>query len=441
MEQIKDPLRSLASVVCIQLENAETPKRPIWTVVNSPDAAPHMVMDVDRPILSDLRSSLSIGLLRLPEYKTAAKAIGSNPELNAGIVIDAGGFLQKPEETNITRILLTNFLWRYLREGEQLNWDETRFNETFDELRAELRRKSVVLHTTLPLSNLKMEVTDLDFGNELKLLPASIEELERWINPDRSLPQFGSGPPQWNTLYLDSPAVLHTCQTVVGRPPPIDSQKASFQLPRVSTDHAITALRLVLNAPISIIFQEQRWEGMMAFGGLGTSWGLSSSTVSPIAKLSHEKAEQVIHVWKLLQTSPNIERIRLPLRRWESSLLRQSLEDRLIDAWISLEAFLLGGKEGELSYRAAILLAEFLGTSGTDRKEIFDATRISYRWRSTIVHALSSKKLAKQCSLQETVRITTEYLRLALLKVFGLPGRFNPDKHETDLLTRESGSQ
>lgn len=114
---------------------------------------------------------------------------------------------------------MTNFLWRYLREGVRLDWDETRFAETFNELRAELRRKSVVFHQTLPLSNLKMEVASLDFGNELKLLPASIEELERWINPDRSLPPVGAGRPQWDTHYMDRPAVLHVRQIVVGRPP------------------------------------------------------------------------------------------------------------------------------------------------------------------------------------------------------------------------------
>ena len=174
----------------------------------------------------------------------------------------------------------------------------------------------------------------------------------------------------------------------------------------------------------------------MAFGMHSTGWGLSSPTFGPVVTLDQEKATQVIHVWDRLQTSPNIDLIRLPLRRWESSLQRQSLEDRLIDAWISLEAFLLGGKEGELSYRAAILLAEFLGTSGDNRKQIFDATRISYKWRSAIVHGSSTKKLAKKCSLQETLQVTTGYLRSALLQVLDLPSRLNINKLETDLLNR-----
>ena len=222
MEQIKNSLRTLTHAICGQLDGAEIPTRSVWTVVNPPNAAPHVALDVDRPALSDLRFSLSIGLLQLPEYGAAAEAVENDPELREGIVVDAGGFLHEPDRINNTRALLTNFLWRYLREGEQLDWDESRFEKTFNELNAELRRKSVVFHTTLPLSNLKVEVTGLDFGDELKLLPASIGELERWMNPDRSLPPFGTGPPQWNTHYIDKPAVLHSRHTVVGRPPPAD---------------------------------------------------------------------------------------------------------------------------------------------------------------------------------------------------------------------------
>ena len=84
---------------------------------------------------------------------------------------------------------------------------------------------------------------------------------------------------------MDKPAVLHSRQTIVGRPPPIELQKGLDQLPRVSTDYVITALRLGLNTPISVILQEHELEGMMAFGGRGTSWGDSSPTLRPVVTL------------------------------------------------------------------------------------------------------------------------------------------------------------
>jgi len=432
MEQLKTALCALTHIICRDLEEQAIPKKPVWTVVNPPGAAPHVALDPERLALSELRSSLSIGLLRLPEYGVAAKAIENDPELREGIIVDAGGFLRKPHRDNLTRMLLTNFLWRYLQEGARLDWDETRFAETFDELRDEVRRKSVVFHTTMPLSNMKMDITALDFNDELKLLPASIEELERWMNRDRNLLFPGAGPPSWNVYHVDRPAVLHARQIVVGRPPSTDLDAVLDQLPRVNADLVITALRLVMNAPISIIFQEHDSEGLMAFGGGGTAWGWAPRPYGALVTLDQEKATQIIHVWQLLQTSPNIDHLRLPLRRWESSLLRASYEDRLIDAWVSLEAFLLGGQEGKLSYRAAVRLAELLGTNGDDRKVIYDATRISYKWRSKIVHALNSEELAKQHPLQETVRVTTERLRLALLKVLECPEGFEPKSLKYD---------
>lgn len=438
MEQLKSAFRSLTQRICRELEGQEVPKRPVWTVDNSHGAAPHVALDVERPALSDLHYGLTLGLLKLPEYGAVADAIENDPELREGVVVSADGYLHKPERTNLTRALVTNFLWRYLREGAQLDWDETRFDETFNELRAEIRRKSVAFHTTWPLSNLRMDIAELDFGDELKLLPATVEELERWINRDQFLLPLGGGPPQWNARHVDKPAVLHSRRVVTGRPPPRDPNERIGQLPQVNVDHCISALRLAMNAPISVIFQEHRSEGLMAFGGGGTSWGWPPPPPSLVATLDQEKATQVKDIWQLLRVSPNIDLLRLPLRRWESSLLRSNFEDRLIDAWISLEALLLGGLEGELTYRVAVRLAEFLGTNGADRKAIYDNARISYTWRSVIVHGSSSKKVAKRQPLQEAVRLTTEYLRSALLKVLGLPSKFDPSRLESDLLRRNA---
>jgi hypothetical protein len=301
--------------------------------------------------LSDFLSGIGIGISQWPEYKVVAEAAENSLELVEGVIIDAGGFLQRPEPINITRMLVINFLWRYLGEGTQLDWDEARFVKTFDELKRELRRKSVVYHTIMPLSRLKIDIDGLDFGGELKLRPASIDEIERWLNRDRSMPSLGTGLPQWNIQHVDRPAVLHACQTVVGRPPSTGMQEGLGQIRQVDIDQIITAIRLIMNAPISIIFQEHYNEGLMAFGGHGTSWGPSLPVFGPVAILDQDKAIHVKHVWQLLKVSPNIDLLQLPLRRWGSSLMRLNIEDRLIDVWIDLEALLLGGKEGELSYR------------------------------------------------------------------------------------------
>ncbi len=439
MNQTKELLKTLILTVCEQLKKIEIRKSPVWTVVNS-SGSPHLAMDPGRPATSDLLFHLSVGLLSLPEYDSLATAIEKDPEFEKGVIIDAAGILRGPERDNMTRALATNFLWRYLREGNQLDWDESRFNDTFNELQAELQRKSIIVHTISPLSNLRTEVVSLDFTDNINLRPAKTGELERWINRDQGLPPLGMAQPPWTFFHIDKPAVLQVSRTITGSLSPTDPREALRPLPPVDTASVISALRLAFDAPVSVIFQQQTSEGMMAFGGLSTSWSGAPPAYGPTKTLDQDKVDEVLHVWNLLHQSHNLGLTGLALRRWESSLLRQSLEDRLIDAWIGLEALLLGGKGGELSYRSAILLSEFLGVSGTDRKKIFDAMRISYNWRSAVVHGLRTKRLARTCSLEEAVRATTSYLRSALLKALELPGKFSPDKLETDLLQRESRS-
>ena len=138
MEHVKVALRTLTMEVCHELDGQEIPKRPIWTVVYTPDAPPHVAMDYDRPAMSSLRYSLTVGLHSFPEYKSAAVVFEEDPAFAAGIVINNGGGLLLPEETNFTRAFVTNFLWRYLKEGQQLGWNESRFDETFEELKTEV---------------------------------------------------------------------------------------------------------------------------------------------------------------------------------------------------------------------------------------------------------------------------------------------------------------
>jgi len=130
----------------------------------------------------------------------------------------------------------------------------------------------------------------------------------------------------------------------------------------------------------------------------------------------------------------------LPLRRWESSLLRANPEDKLIDAWISLEALFLPNKADELSYRAALRLAAFLGDDPGQRDLMYKQVPSSYWWRSQVVHGSTPtpQRARKQAltSLDEAVRVTGKYLRLTLLKILSLTGRFNPDDIEAQLLKR-----
>ncbi len=96
--------------------------------------------------------------------------------------------------------------------------------------------------------------------------------------------------------------------------------------------------------------------------------------------------------------------------------------------------------EALLHDRYPVRLANLLGAEEANATNIKTNAGLSYGWRSVIVHAEDSTKVAKRQSLPAAVHLTTEYLRSALLKVLELPGRFDAKKLESDLLGREAQS-
>lgn len=78
--------------------------------------------------------------------------------------------------------------------------------------------------------------------------------------------------------------------------------------------------------------------------------------------------------------------LELALRRFDMAYSRELDEDRLIDCWVALEAlFLPGIDRGELSYRASLRAAYYVGTA-RDRQTVFRHRRDSYQVRSEVVH-------------------------------------------------------
>jgi Apea-like HEPN len=91
-------------------------------------------------------------------------------------------------------------------------------------------------------------------------------------------------------------------------------------------------------------------------------------------------------------------------------------EDRLIDSWIGFETlFLPKQDEGELSYRAQMRIARFVGNDLAEREQIRDKLRQPYRMRSNIVHGAPANK-RKPDQVTARTRETMEILRLALRK-------------------------
>lgn len=102
-------------------------------------------------------------------------------------------------------------------------------------------------------------------------------------------------------------------------------------------------------------------------------------------------------------------RLALALRRFDSAYARHADEDCLIDLWIAFEALLLPDGKSELSYRAALRIAQLAGGEAEERRQMFQRARESYRCRSQVVHGESVKG-----DLEEVVEQTRELARRVL---------------------------
>jgi len=80
------------------------------------------------------------------------------------------------------------------------------------------------------------------------------------------------------------------------------------------------------------------------------------------------------------------DKVRLPLRRLNTSMRRRDEADSAIDLGIALESLVLGGVETEKKYQAALRCAFFLGQDAESRRRIYHLAGEVYHLRNRAVH-------------------------------------------------------
>jgi len=102
----------------------------------------------------------------------------------------------------------------------------------------------------------------------------------------------------------------------------------------------------------------------------------------------------------------------MAFRRFSQTYERDNDDDRLIDAWIAFEALFLP-EDAELSYRAQMRIARFVGADLAERERIRDDLKTSYKMRSKVVHGAIAKAHSAHPAADIT-NTTVEILRQAL---------------------------
>jgi hypothetical protein len=159
-----------------------------------------------------------------------------------------------------------------------------------------------------------------------------------------------------------------------------------------------------------------------------------------LAKVDRLQESQFIDLYGRLSSSPNLSKANLALTRWNSAVDRLREEDNLIDYWVALESLFVPDSTQELSYRAPLRIAAFLGETGSERERIYNEMRDSYKLRSEIVHGSIQKKKGRgkrKLSLSEITNLTGSYLRQALITIMKSDKQFNAVEIEAGLLRKE----
>lgn len=129
----------------------------------------------------------------------------------------------------------------------------------------------------------------------------------------------------------------------------------------------------------------------------------------PRTRIEVSDGEALARLLQGLRAGRDDRRLALALRRFDSAYSRYESEDSLIDLWIAFEALLLPDGQAELSYRAALRIAQLTADEDSERREAFRQARLSYKCRSQVVHGE-----AAAADLDEVVEQTRELARKVL---------------------------
>lgn len=95
-----------------------------------------------------------------------------------------------------------------------------------------------------------------------------------------------------------------------------------------------------------------------------------SSTFAARSTLDASATSQLPQLYAALETRRGSRELALALRRLLTASERASHEDRLVDSWIAFEALFVRDASTELSFRASLRIARYIGSNRAEREEL-----------------------------------------------------------------------
>ena len=422
---LKDQVRDFVREACEALSTISPHYRP-WHKLVRKGTSWSMRTEM-KPDFSEALIRFRISNRDSAPFRAIVETVRTDSELRACFLVDAAGepvVGDEQEQWWLDNAFAGAFLHRYIADRDGLDFDESGFERVFEALRQDVISATVTITEISPLFNAEIASKEVEIERGLRLRRLADDDLEHWLNASTGLSP--SQPLGMIDLLRLRCALESTHQEPRSNP---------LSGPRDSQARAVTALRLVTDGAQRIAFTVRRSSSTGA-SGLGTTWSTDSgSGMRPMARLSRAMEPKLAELYVRLKANPNQEKIDLALRRWDSATERRLPADQMIDYWIALESLFLPDLMGEMSMRAALRIATFLGTSGASREAIYRHVGESYDLRSEIVHG-SVRKRKRKTADAELIELTRSYLRKALIKILGLEDPFDATDLEKGLWRR-----
>ncbi len=428
---MREALKALVKEVCDTCSGQDMPMRQWIRITRNDDRS--MLWPIElRPHHLALQVKLDRIRDQIQSLNEIVRIVENDAALAAAFLVDDTGLPLANSVVGRTWISgsLTNpFLLQYFDIKRDFVFDPEIVDALADQLPKSIHPPTLSL--VCPLLNATLEAETVQITPFMKLRKLTTDELEDWLN-------FFPYPTIINLPLAPEEIVRLECAVEITGVAPTGASSEGEALRKL-----VNILRLLTGANIYIPFkqEERHGPGTSPFGNTSLSWaGPSLLLYDRKVTIDQPTTERLTDLWHRLENdaAQNIRRTALALNRLSSTAERTFDDDMLIDYWIGLESLFLPDSNQELSLRAALRIAAFLGKTPNERQKIFTDVSHSYDWRSTIVHGSTmSKKKMKKGTLRETAMRTRGYLRDAILQIIESDTEFKPDDIEVGLLRGE----
>lgn len=320
-------------------------------------------------------------------------------------------FTDKKQEEGVRYMVKYNYLGAFLTEYidrvEAIKFDESEFNNIYEEFENSFKSDKGKYISLTPLKNFECEVPEIDLGAGLKIREITKKEFN--VLQHLALGRVNSF--SFGSLSMHDILAIKYVIAVE-----FEAIRNNYGGEGKNIQMVISALHINKSGPLrhditlSRPISWQPYAGMVILGRPETTMPYGSKYT-----LNSQETATFKEFWANFKNF-NFEEhkiLDIAIKRLNDTYGRPKSEDKIIDSFVGLEAmFLTGSERSELSYRLSVRIAKFLGTSQEEKNMIFSEIRKAYGIRSRIVHGDS----VKQQDISEIAPKTEEYTRLSLKK-------------------------